>query len=156
MKILYKTMWLWLLSVCLSMFTAAPVAAKVCFVGEEGCAGGGSFDNYKDPGEDGELCTNEGYILKSECTGEKHIVAYCPYNSSYVMCCGKEYIYDSCTYPHIMTGKCGNKYSCSCDPNIYKYTEEQCESDNAYPAGQAVPRCLRFLPARGKICRQKR
>ena len=135
MKILYKTMWLWLLSVCLSMFTAAPVAAKVCFVGEEGCAGGGSFDNYKDPGEDGELCTNEGYILKSECTGEKHIVAYCPYNSSYVMCCGKEYIYDSCTYPHIMTGKCGNKYSCSCDPNIYKYTEEQCESDNAYPAG---------------------
>ena len=135
MKILYKTMGLGLLSACLCLLFAAPASAKVCFVGEENCTGGGSFEDYKDPGEDGKLCEAEGYILKSECAGEKHVVAYCPYNSSYVMCCGKEYIYDSCTYPHIMTGKCGNKYSCSCDPNIYKYTEEQCESDNAYPAG---------------------
>jgi len=135
MKYMDKTMGLGLLSACLCLLCAAPASAKVCFVGEENCTGGGNFDNYKDPGEDGKLCEAEGYILKEKCTGEKQVVAYCPYNGRYVMCCGKEYIYDSCTYPHIMTGKCGNKYSCSCDPNIYKYTEEQCESDNAYPAG---------------------
>ena len=105
MKILYKTMGLGLLSACLCLLCAAPASAKVCFVGEENCTGGGNFDNYKDPGEDGKLCEAEGYILKEKCTGEKQVVAYCPYNGRYVMCCGKEYIYDSCTYPHIMTGK---------------------------------------------------
>ena len=44
MKILYKTMGLGLLSACLCLLCAAPASAKVCFVGEENCTGGGSFD----------------------------------------------------------------------------------------------------------------
>lgn len=92
MKILYKTMWLWLLSVCLSMFTAAPVAAKVCFVGEEGCAGGGSFDNYKDPGEDGELCTNEGYILKAN-VREKSILSPIARTTAAMLCAAARNIF---------------------------------------------------------------
>ncbi len=137
MKILYKTIGLWLFAVCLCLLYAAPVSVKVCFIGEESCTGGGSFDDYEKPDADGSLCKQEGYAEKSLCQADmtKYIVAYYPYNSTYVMCCGKEYIYDSCSYPHIMTGKCGSKYSCFCDPNVYKYTEEQCESDNAYSAG---------------------
>ena len=68
MKILYKTMGLGLLSACLCLLCAAPALAKVCFVGEENCTGGGSFDEYKDPAEDGKVCTDEGYILKVRAT----------------------------------------------------------------------------------------
>ena len=49
MKILYKTMGLGLLSACLYLLCAAPASAKVCFVGEENCTGGGSFEDYENP-----------------------------------------------------------------------------------------------------------
>ena len=54
MKILYKTMGLGLLSACLCLLCAAPASAKVCFVGEENCTGGGSFEDYENPDADGK------------------------------------------------------------------------------------------------------
>ena len=141
MKILYKTMGLGLLSACLCLFCAAPASAKVCFVGEENCTGGGSFDEYKDPAEDGKVCTDEGYILKSACDADpsRHVTGYCPYNSEYVMCCGNEYVYDSCVYPHVTVDKCGSKFKCQCDPEKYPYTEEACHTQFKFsnPGGTA-------------------
>ena len=141
MKILYKTMGLGLLSACLYLLCAAPASAKVCFVGEENCTGGGSFDEYKDPAEDGKVCTDEGYILKSACDADpsRHVTGYCPYNSEYVMCCGNEYVYDSCVYPHVTVDKCGSKFKCQCDPEKYPYTEEACHTQFKFsnPGGTA-------------------
>ena len=134
-------MGLGLLSACLCLFCAAPAAAKVCFVGEENCTGGGSFDEYKDPAEDGKVCTDEGYILKSACDADpsRHVTGYCPYNSEYVMCCGNEYVYDSCVYPHVTVDKCGSKFKCQCDPEKYPYTEEACHTQFKFsnPGGTA-------------------
>ena len=132
MKILYKTMGLGLLSACLCLLCAAPASAKVCFVGEENCTGGGSFEDYKDPGEDGKLCEAEGYMLKDNCTADqaKYVAGYCPYNNAYVRCCGKEYAYDLCSYPLVSDGKCGSKHKCVCDakfPFNDKYEETSCK-----------------------------
>ena len=148
MKILYKTMRLWLLAVCLCTLAATPASAKVCFVGEENCTGGGSFDDYKDPGEDGNLCKKEGFgTTAAECRNDpnKDITAYCPYNNNYVKCCGKEYVYDApCVYPLVTKGKCGNKYKCECDSSQYKYTDHECKTikgaagegyENSYGSG---------------------
>ena len=129
------------LSACLCLLCAAPASAKVCFVGEENCTGGGSFDEYKDPAEDGKVCTDEGYILKSACDADpsRHVTGYCPYNSEYVMCCGNEYVYDSCVYPHVTVDKCGSKFKCQCDPEKYPYTEEACHTQFKFsnPGGTA-------------------
>ena len=132
MKILYKTMGLGLLPACLFLLCTAPAAAKVCFVGEENCTGGGSFEDYKDPGEDGKLCEAEGYMLKDNCTADqaKYVAGYCPYNNAYVRCCGKEYAYDLCSYPLVSDGKCGSKHKCVCDakfPFNDKYEETSCK-----------------------------
>ena len=132
MKILYKTMGLGILSACLCLLCAAPASAKVCFVGEENCTGGGSFEDYKDPGEDGKLCEAEGYMLKDNCTADqaKYVAGYCPYNNAYVRCCGKEYAYDLCSYPLVSDGKCGSKHKCVCDakfPFNDKYEETSCK-----------------------------
>lgn len=140
MKILCKNISLGLLSLCFCLLMTTESMAKVCFVGDDDCAQGGDFGKYEDPAADGSACISEGYILKSECTGNRHAVSYCPYNSDYVMCCGNEYVYDSCVYPYSYVGKCGNKYACDCDSNVYKYTQADCEADNAYPAGASCTR----------------
>ena len=132
MKILHKTIGLGLLSACLCLLLPAPASAKVCFVGEENCTGGGSFEDYKDPGEDGKLCEAEGYMLKDNCTADqaKYVAGYCPYNNAYVRCCGKEYAYDLCSYPLVSDGKCGSKHKCVCDakfPFNDKYEETSCK-----------------------------
>ena len=64
MKILYKTMGLGLLSACLCLLCAAPASAKVCFVGEENCTGGGSFDEYEKPDGKRGLCTQDSFDTK--------------------------------------------------------------------------------------------
>ena len=155
MKILYKTMGLGLLSACLCLLCAAPASAKVCFVGEENCTGGGSFDNYKDPGEDGNLCKQEEYdVLASTCRADpdKQISAYCPYNNNYVKCCSKEYVYDApCVYPLVTKGKCGNKYKCECDSTQYKYTDTECKTTKG-PAGEGYQNSY----GSGSFCTQQR
>ncbi len=139
MKILYKTIGLSLLVGCFCLLLTGPTIAKVCFVGEPDCSGGGSFENYKDPGEDGKLCENEGYVFKDQCTDQsKYVVGYCPYNNNYVMCCGKDYAYDLCSYPLVSDGKCGSKHKCVCDaqfPFNDKYEETSCK--NKYPGAIA-------------------
>ena len=153
MRILYKTMWLCLLAVCLCTLAATPVSAKVCFVGEENCTGGGSFDHYKDPAEDGNLCTQEGYVKRSECTSDpsKRIVEYCPYNSGYVKCCGAEFAYDSCVYPLLVKDRCVNKFKCQCDPEKYPYTAQACRdlNINSRAAGASCAQVEGFNTALG-------
>ena len=123
MKILYKTMGLGLLSACLYLLCAAPAAAKVCFVGDENCGAGGSFEPAeKLPNED--LCRQEGYTsLASTCLNPG---GTCPYDAKYVKCCGSEYAYQACVFPletikvqnsegKEVTDKCGNLYKCRCN-----------------------------------------
>lgn len=142
MKILYKTIGFGLLSACLCLLCTAPASAKVCFVGDEECGAGGSFgDEYADPYENGKSCESEGYVLKSTCDADpsKRITGYCPYNSNYVMCCGNEYVYDACVYPHVPVAKCGSKWKCQCDPKKYPYTEDICHTQFKFsnPGGTA-------------------
>ena len=96
MKILYKTMGLGLLSACLCLFCAAPASAKVCFVGDENCGAGGSFEPAEElPNED--LCRQEKYdTLASACANPGGV---CPYDARYVRCCPSEYAYQACVYP---------------------------------------------------------
>ena len=124
------------LSVYCSVFFAADSQSKVCFLGDDNCVNDVNFGNLEKDDSD-NLCIKSGYILKEECqtNGNEYIVSYCPYNSSYVACCNKVYAYDSCP-PLKYVGKCWNKYKCECD-GIYKYTQEQCEQNNAYPAGSS-------------------
>ncbi len=128
MRILYKTVWLCLLAVCCCTMAALPATAKVCFVGDPDCASGTDFGEYSDPKEEGEsLCVDEGYITKTACDAQptKYVVGYCPYNSDYVMCCGREYAYDKCVYPLVADGeKCGGKYKCKCDSGKYPYKQQ--------------------------------
>ena len=78
---------------------------------------------------------------KGECDADKHkhITGYCPYNNNYVMCCGKEYSYDLCSYPLVSDGKCGTKHKCVCDYSKFpfndKYQETSCERQ--YPGAIA-------------------
>ena len=141
MKILGRTLAVCMLLVCGCFWSAGNVSAKVCFVGDPDCAGGADFGEYVDPAADGDLCKQEGYILKADCDANpaKHVTGFCPYNSDYVMCCGKEYTYDACVYPHMPAGKCGKKYRCVCDPAKYPYTESQCHSSFKFsnPGGTA-------------------
>ena len=141
MKISGKIWAVCMLLACGCLWSAGNVAAKVCFVGDPDCAGGADFGEYVDPAADGDLCKQEGYILKADCDANpaKHVTGFCPYNSDYVMCCGKEYTYDACVYPHMPAGKCGKKYRCVCDPAKYPYTESQCHSSFKFsnPGGTA-------------------
>ncbi len=123
MKILCKNSFVLLWVVCFGLVLTSESQAKVCFVGDPDCAQGAEFEEYADPYENGESCTSEGYVLKTECDADasKHITGYCPYNSNYVMCCGNEYVYDACVYPLVPDGRCGNKFKCVCDPNKYPY-----------------------------------
>ena len=141
MKILCKNSFVLLWVVCFGLVLTSESQAKVCFVGDPDCAQGAEFDEYADPNEDGESCTSEGYVLKTECDADasKHITGYCPYNSNYVMCCGNEYVYDACVYPHVPVDKCGSKWKCQCDPKKYPYTEETCHTQFKFsnPGGTA-------------------
>ena len=131
MKILCKNMHMALFALCFGLVLTPESQAKVCFVGDEDCAGNMDFGDYKAP--DGEaLC--DGYTSGS-CGEGEHVVGYCPYDSSYVKCCGPEFIYDVCAYPRVFKEKCGNMYSCDCDTDKFPYTQTKCEETNAYPAG---------------------
>ena len=130
MKILYKTMGLGLLSACLCLLCAAPASAKVCFVGDENCGAGGSFEPAEElPNED--LCRQEKYdTLASACANPGGV---CPYDARYVRCCPSEYAYQACVYPletvkKIVDGKttvdrCGSLYKCQC-PSEYGVTSD--------------------------------
>ena len=136
-----KNSFVLLWAVCFGLVLTSESQAKVCFVGDPDCAQGAEFEEYTDPYENGESCESEGYVLKSECDSDasKHITGYCPYNSNYVMCCGKEYSYDLCSYPLVSDGKCGTKHKCVCDYSKFpfndKYQETSCERQ--YPGAIA-------------------
>ena len=127
MKILCKNMCIALFALCFGLVLTPESQAK-------------DFGDYKAP-DGANLC--DGYT-QAPCAEGKHINGYCPYDSSYVICCGPEFIYDDCAYPRIYDGKCGNKYSCTCDLKKFPYTDETCaqatdeqgsEPGNAYPTG---------------------
>ncbi len=113
------------------------VNAKVCFVGDPDCAQGAEFEEYTPPATD-SLCTQEGYTTKaSECA---NVGAVCPYDASFVRCCGAKYVYQACIYPleYVKNGdtvdKCGKLYACKC-PAEYKITAETAKNNNCDPLG---------------------
>ena len=141
MKIFIKNSMLTIfLSCCLLWATSAE--SKVCFAGDGDCGGIETFGGYQDPTNDiATQCAKAGYDrVRSDCTPGKgeQVTDYCPYDSNYVKCCSLEYQYDSCVYPMVKTGKCGNKYKCVCDTAKYKYTANDSTSDcknNSYAGG---------------------
>ncbi len=146
MKILYKTMGLGLLSACLYLLCAAPASAKVCFVGDENCGAGGSFEPAeKLPNED--LCRQEGYTsLASTCLNPG---GTCPYDAKYVKCCGSEYAYQACVFPletikvqnsegKEVTDKCGNLYKCRCNSEYKTPADWSDEASNKCQPGGGV------------------
>ncbi len=147
MKISGKIWAVCMLLACGCLWSAGNVSAKVCFVGDPDCGSGGEFGSYIDPDADGSVCIKEGYtVLATACKDNPHkqISAYCPYNSNYVICCGKEYSYDACVYPLVNKGRCGSKYKCECDSSQYKYTDRECKTvkghagegyENSYASG---------------------
>ena len=146
MKILYKTMGLGLLSACLCLLCAAPASAKVCFVGDENCGAGGSFEPAeKLPNED--LCRQEGYTsLASTCLNPG---GTCPYDAKYVKCCGSEYAYQACVFPletikvqnsegKTVTDKCGSLYKCQCNSEYKTPADWSDEASNKCQPGGGV------------------
>jgi len=120
---------------CCGVLCATPAESKVCFAGDSDCGGIETFGGYVDPSENlKNQCAKAGYETnRSECTVSKgmQVTDYCPYDSNYVKCCSLDYQYDSCVYPMVQAGKCGNKYKCVCDSSKYKYTAESCRSNFA-------------------------
>ena len=82
-------MGLGLLSACLCLLCAAPASAKVCFVGEENCTGGGSFDEYEKP--DGMKCREDLMLYALLNAGAPYLVrdgAYANTDGSFAGCGG--------------------------------------------------------------------
>ena len=164
MKILCKNILLTTAVVCLSCMLSTGVSAKVCFVGDPNCGSGGSFNDYEDQGENaclGVVDENGKQIYqKGPCGNGMQVTAYCPYDSSYVQCCGKEYVYNTpCVYPLVSKGKCGNKYKCECDTSTYKYTDNECKTvkgsagdgyENSYASGPSCTQ-MRYDSGSGEI-----
>jgi len=124
-----------LIAFCCGVLCATPAESKVCFAGDGDCGGIETFGGYTDPTENlKNQCAKAGYETnRSECTANKglQVTDYCPYDSNFVKCCSMEYQYDSCVYPLVQAGKCGNKYKCVCDTSKYKYTVENCRTSFA-------------------------
>ena len=151
MKILCKNSFVLLWFVCFGLVLTSESQAKVCFVGDPDCAQGAEFEEYTPP-EGATLCKEEYGTLATECTGDMQISAYCPYDSSYVKCCSKEYVYDEpCVYPLITTGRCGNKYKCECDSTQYKFTDAACRTEKG-SAGEGYENSY----GAGSFCTQQR
>ena len=129
------------LLVCGCIF-AFEAQARVCFATDENCGSGGNFGNY-DPEPLNNACIQDGYNCDSlsgcSCNTETQIKYNCPYRTSWLKCCGKEYFYAACTYPLQNNGECGGKYRCRCDRTKFgyndNYTATSCEKQ--YPGSLA-------------------
>ena len=146
MKILYKTMGLGLLSACLYLLCAAPASAKVCFVGDENCGAGGSFEPAEElPNED--LCRQEKYdTLASACANPGGV---CPYDARYVRCCPSEYAYQACVFPletvktqnsegKTVADKCGSLFKCKCNSEYKTPADWSSQASSACQPGGGV------------------
>ena len=123
-------------------FICTSANAKVCFVGDDNCAEGTTFEPDKEHKPE-NLCSDSGYKeLAEQCKEDGKVIgAVCPYDARYVICCGKEYAYQSCLYP--LEGvpsdgggfeKCGSLYMCKC-PAEYKIDDEYAKNNNCRPGG---------------------
>ena len=112
------------LLVCGCIF-AFETQARVCFATDENCGSGGNFATIDKEGIK-KKCTDEGYILASDCRAQvgMQVTEYCPYDHRYAMCCGLEYAYTKCTYPLKPDGYCGGKYKCACDTVKYPFAQK--------------------------------
>ena len=122
MKILCKNSFVLLWTVCFGLVLTSESQAKVCFVGDDDCAQGAEFEEYTPPATE-NLCTQEGYNKNAtDCLTEGgNIGGVCPYDASFVKCCGAEYAYQACVFPleNVSKGngvdKCGSLYKCQCN-----------------------------------------
>ena len=137
-----RNSWIFVLAAffCGALFCTQALA-KVCFVGDEECGSGASFEPAEElPNKD--LCRQEKYdTLASACANPGGV---CPYDARYVRCCPSEYAYQACVYPletvkKIVDGKttvdrCGSLYKCQC-PSEYGVTSDYAKTNNCQPGG---------------------
>ena len=121
------------------------VSAKVCFVGDPDCTQGAEFEEYTPPATD-NLCTQEGYNKNAtDCLAEGgNIGGVCPYDASFVKCCGAEYAYQACVFPleNVSKGngvdKCGSLYKCQCNEEYKTPADWAKEASSACQPGGGV------------------
>ena len=121
--------------------------ARVCFATDPDCGNGGNFGNMDDLKQYDDACKNYGYTYENSCPAE-YIKYICPYKSTWLKCCGKQFRYEGCIYPLEIDksqvgdvvdgvtqyGKCGTRYACKC-PDEYEISSEYAETNNCQPGG---------------------
>ena len=141
-----RNQWIFMLAACLcGALFCTQVNAKVCFVGDPDCAQGAEFEEYTPP-ETNTLCEQEGYNEKpSDCLASgRNIGAVCPYDASYVKCCGPEFAYQTCVFPlenvsnNGVIAKCGNLYKCQCAEEYKTPAQWAKEASSACQPGGGV------------------
>ena len=129
-----------------NVFCASKADARVCFATDPDCGSGGNFGNMDELDQYDDVCKNYGYN-KESCLAEE-IKYICPYKSSWLKCCGKQFRYEGCIYPleidksqvgevvngEPQLGKCGTRYACKC-PDEYEISSEYAETNNCQPGG---------------------
>ena len=128
-------------------FYASGAEARVCFATDPDCGSGGNFGNMDDLKQYDDACKKYNYIYENSCPAE-HIKYICPYKSTWLKCCGKQFRYEGCIYPLEIDksqvgevidgvtqyGKCGTRYACKCSDE-YEISSEYAETNNCQPGG---------------------
>ena len=128
-------------------FYAVPSEARVCFATDPECGSGGNFGNMDDLKQYDDACKKYNYTYENSCPAE-YIKYVCPYKSTWLKCCGKQFRYEGCIYPLEIDksqigevvdgvaqyGKCGTRYACKC-PDEYEISSEYAETNNCQPGG---------------------
>ena len=131
----------------LNAFYASGAEARVCFATDPDCGNGGNFGNMDDLKQYDDACKRYGYTYENSCPAE-YIKYICPYKSTWLKCCGKQFRYEGCIYPLEIDksqvgevvdgvtqyGKCGTRYACKC-PDEYEISSEYAETNNCQPGG---------------------
>ena len=128
-------------------FLCTDSQARVCFATDPDCGNGGNFGNMDDLKQYDDACKRYGYTYENSCPAE-YIKYICPYKSTWLKCCGKQFRYEGCIYPLEIDksqvgdvvdgvtqyGKCGTRYACKC-PDEYEISSEYAETNNCQPGG---------------------
>ena len=122
-------------------FWCSESRANVCFAANGDCGDSSTdFAESVKPDNGSDRCAEAGFtktVLAGWATtptstgcGEAYVAEHCPYNPSYVKCCGAEFLYAHCDYPLMEVAQCGMLHSCICDSK-FKFIPEQCRAERA-------------------------
>ena len=142
-----RNSWIFVLAAffCGALFCTQALA-KVCFVGDEECGSGASFEPAEElPNKD--LCRQEKYdTLASACANPGGV---CPYDARYVRCCPSEYAYQACVFPletvktqnsegKTVADKCGSLFKCKCNSEYKTPADWSSQASSACQPGGGV------------------